>query len=77
MPGAIKRESNQFLVLFALWLLVFSAGSQLMIVVAMLPVIGRQLQIPEAGQGWLVSVYAPRSRSPPRSLTEILSKNKL
>lgn len=58
MPGVIKRESNQFLVLFALWLLVFSASSQLMIVVAMLPVIGKQLQIPEAGQGWLVSVYA-------------------
>lgn len=58
MSGVIKRESNQFLVLFALWLLVFSASSQLMIVVAMLPVIGKQLQIPEAGQGWLVSVYA-------------------
>lgn len=51
-------EGNQYLILFALWLLVFSASSQIMIVVAMLPEIGRQLSIPQSGQGTLVSSYA-------------------
>ena len=50
--------SNQYAVIFALWLLVFSASSQLMIVVAMLPAIGEQLAISTARQGLLVSSYA-------------------
>jgi predicted MFS family arabinose efflux permease len=52
------KESNQYLILFALWLLVFSASSQVMIVVAMLPKISQQLNITESSQGALVSVYA-------------------
>ncbi|MDQ3712156.1 MAG: MFS transporter [Acidobacteriota bacterium] len=50
--------SSQYTILFALWLLVFSASSQLMIVVAMLPAIGEQLSISTARQGLLVSSYA-------------------
>ena len=50
--------NEQFFIIFALWLLVFSASSQLMIVVAMLPAIGEQLSISTARQGLLVSSYA-------------------
>lgn len=50
--------SSEYTVLFALWLLVFSASSQLLIVVAMLPAIGEQLSVSTAQQGLLVSVYA-------------------
>jgi predicted MFS family arabinose efflux permease len=50
--------SSDRTILFALWLLVFSASSQLMIVVAMLPAIGEQLSISTAQQGLLVSSYA-------------------
>jgi predicted MFS family arabinose efflux permease len=46
------------IIIFALWLLVFSASSQLMIVVAMLPEIGKQLDVTDANQGFLVSIYA-------------------
>lgn len=49
---------SEYTILFALWLLVFSASSQLMIVVAMLPAIGEQLAISTARQGLLVSSYA-------------------
>ena len=49
---------NQYVILFALWLLVFSASSQLMIVVAMLPAIGEQLNVSTDWQGLLVSSYA-------------------
>lgn len=58
MQDKVKEESNQYLILFALWLLVFSASSQLMIVVAMLPAIGEQLSVSIARQGLLVSSYA-------------------
>ncbi len=51
-------SSGQYTILFALWLLVFSASSQLMIVVAMLPAIGEQLSISTGLQGLLVSSYA-------------------
>ncbi len=50
--------SGQYTILFALWLLVFSASSQLMIVVAMLPAIGEQLSISTGLQGLLISSYA-------------------
>lgn len=50
--------SGQYTILFALWLLVFSASSQLMIVVAMLPAIGEQLSISTGRQGLLISSYA-------------------
>jgi predicted MFS family arabinose efflux permease len=50
--------SGQYTIIFALWMLVFSASSQLMIVVAMLPVIGEQLSVSSSQQGLLVSSYA-------------------
>lgn len=50
--------NGQYTVIFALWLLVFSASSQLLIVVAMLPEIGEQLSIASSQQGLLVSSYA-------------------
>jgi predicted MFS family arabinose efflux permease len=58
LTGADAHPNEQFFVIFALWLLVFSASSQLMIVVAMLPAIGEQLSISTARQGLLVSSYA-------------------
>ncbi len=54
----MKEDSHPYLILFALWLLVFSASSQIMIISPMLPQIGRELHVPEAMQGTLVSVYA-------------------
>lgn len=53
-----REETHPYLILFALWLLVFSASSQIMIVAPMLPQIGSALRIPEQIQGTLVSVYA-------------------
>lgn len=55
---ASSSTGSERLILFALWLLVFSASSQLMIIVAMLPAIGEQLAISTAKQGLLVSSYA-------------------
>lgn len=46
------------LILFALWLLIFSASSQIIIIAPILPVIGSQLNMPEALQGILVTSYA-------------------
>ncbi len=59
-PGVYvtKEDSHPYLILFVLWLLVFSASSQTMIISPMLPQIGRELNVPEAMQGTLVSVYA-------------------
>ncbi len=51
-------SSSEYTILFALWLLVFSASSQLMIVVAMLPAIGEQLSVSTDRQGLLISSYA-------------------
>jgi predicted MFS family arabinose efflux permease len=51
-------SSGQFVILFALWLLVFSASSQLMVIVAMLPAIGEQLSVSTDRQGLLVGSYA-------------------
>ncbi|HEX8288386.1 MAG TPA: MFS transporter [Pyrinomonadaceae bacterium] len=56
-PGNSTADDSS-IIIFALWLLVFSASSQLMIVVAMLPEIGKQLEISDAKQGLLVSIYA-------------------
>lgn len=53
-----EEHSSERLILFALWLLVFSASSQIMIVAPMLPEIGKQLDIPPSVQGTLVSAYA-------------------
>lgn len=50
--------SHPYLILFALWLMMFSASSQVMIMAPILPEIGSQLNIPEAVQGTLVTSYA-------------------
>jgi predicted MFS family arabinose efflux permease len=52
------KSPNQFIVLFTLWLLIFSASSQIIIIAPILPIIGDQLQMPEAMQGILITVYA-------------------
>ncbi len=46
------------LILFALWLLMFSASSQVMIISPILPQIGAELHIPEALRGTLITAYA-------------------
>ena len=50
------RAPNPHLILFALWLMMFSASSQVM--APILPRIGHELNIPEVFQGTLVSSYA-------------------
>ena len=52
------ERSHPYLVIFALWLMVFSASSQVIIVAPILPRIGEALLIPEALQGWLITSYA-------------------
>lgn len=49
---------EQYIVVFTLWLLVFSAASQTMILSPILPRIGTELSIPDAVLGTLVSVYS-------------------
>ena len=44
--------------LFALWLMVFSAASQTIIVTPILPLIAAELGVAVGGLGWLVSVYS-------------------
>jgi len=50
--------SHPKLVLFALWLMVFSSSSQVIIVSPILPRIGEALCIPAAHLGWLITSYA-------------------
>ncbi len=52
------ERSSPGLIVFALWLLVFSASSQIMIISPILPEIGEALSIPDAVLGTLVSAYA-------------------
>lgn len=52
------KRTSPHLVLFALWLLVFSAASQTMIISPILPRIGEELSIPDALLGTLVSAYS-------------------
>jgi predicted MFS family arabinose efflux permease len=47
-----------FLIVFTLWLLVFSSASQTMIIAPILPLIGDELAIPDAALGTLVSAYS-------------------
>lgn len=49
---------SPYLIVFALWLLVFSAASQIMIISPILPQIGRDLDISDAVLGTLVSAYS-------------------
>lgn len=51
-------RSSPGLVVFALWLLVFSASSQIMIISPILPRIGEELSIQEALLGTLVTAYS-------------------
>ncbi|HSH74069.1 MAG TPA: MFS transporter [Longimicrobiales bacterium] len=50
--------ASPYLVVFTLWLLVFSSASQTMIISPTLPLIGDQLDIPDAILGTLVSAYS-------------------
>ena len=51
-------KASAGIILFALWLLVFSASSQIMIITPLLPQIGVELGIAESRLGTLVSAYA-------------------
>jgi predicted MFS family arabinose efflux permease len=54
---AAAGRPSPYLVVFTLWLLVFSSASQTMIIAPILPQIGDQLGIPDAALGTLVSAY--------------------
>jgi predicted MFS family arabinose efflux permease len=51
------RRPSPTLIVFTLWLLVFSSASQTMIIAPLLPFIGGELGIPDAMLGTLVSAY--------------------
>ncbi|MEQ9105703.1 MAG: MFS transporter [Rhodothermales bacterium] len=53
-----RDRSHPNLILFALWLMVFSASSQVIIIAPILPRIGEALNIAESLQGWLITSYA-------------------
>ncbi|MEZ4416279.1 MAG: MFS transporter [Gemmatimonadota bacterium] len=53
-----RPDSSPTLIVFALWLLVFSASSQTMIISPILPKIGQELAIREALLGTLVTAYS-------------------
>lgn len=52
------ERSRPWVIVFALWLLVFSSASQIMIISPILPQIGDELDIADAALGTLVSAYA-------------------
>lgn len=54
MPSS---RSNTYLILFALWLMVFAASSQVIIISPILPRIGEALNISETIQGTLIPAY--------------------
>ncbi len=51
-------KASTGIIIFVLWLLVFSASSQIMIITPILPQIGEELGIAESRLGTLVSAYA-------------------
>jgi predicted MFS family arabinose efflux permease len=53
-----RDRSHPNLILFALWLMVFSASSQVIIIAPILPRIGEALNIAESLLGWLITSYA-------------------
>ncbi len=55
-PGPAVRSPAP--ILFALWLTVFAASSQVIIVSPILPDIAQALSVPEAHLGWIVTAYA-------------------
>ena len=52
------KASSPYVIVFTLWLLVFSSASQTMIIAPILPQIGDDLGIADAALGTLVSVYS-------------------
>lgn len=56
--SSIENRTNDSIILFGLWLLLFSSSSQIMIISPILPEIGRALDIAESIQGTLVTAYA-------------------
>lgn len=68
MPGTSKsaghlsimgdNKKEVFFIIFSLWLLVFAASSQIMIIAPILPRISEQLAVSEALLGTLVTAYA-------------------
>lgn len=54
----MPKYRHDYLILASLWLLMFSASSQLMIIAPILPQVGRQLNIDATLQGTLVTAYA-------------------
>lgn len=54
----MQSKNQDLFILFSLWLLVFAASSQIMIISPILPRIGEQLHIDETLQGTLVTAYA-------------------
>jgi predicted MFS family arabinose efflux permease len=52
------REGNPYLILFALWLMMFSASSQLIIMVPILPEIAETLGVNAFWRGMLLTAYA-------------------
>jgi len=52
------RDRTDLVIIFALWLLVFSAASQIMVISPILPRIGEELGIADAVLGTLVSAYS-------------------
>jgi len=58
-PGApVSDPPAPLLIVFTLWLLVFSSAGQTMIISPILPMIGDELDIPDAALGTLVSAYS-------------------
>jgi predicted MFS family arabinose efflux permease len=57
-PGPATDPPAPGLVVFTLWLLVFSSAGQTMIIAPILPLIGNQLAIPDSVLGTLVSAYS-------------------
>jgi predicted MFS family arabinose efflux permease len=53
-----EDPSGALLIVFTLWLLVFSSASQTMIISPILPTIGRELDIADAALGTLVTAYS-------------------
>ncbi|MCZ6705862.1 MAG: MFS transporter [Bacteroidetes bacterium] len=51
-------KTHPYLILFALWLMVFSASSQVIIIAPLLPRIGEELNVVASLLGWLVTSYA-------------------
>ena len=52
------RKDSPYLIVFSLWLLVFSASSQIMIISPILPQIGEQLDIADTLLGTLITAYS-------------------